>query len=629
MAGKQPLTMRQLMYKTLSQGVPAVPAHSSQIKIAEISFEEFRSAAEKIQRGWTVSVYSGTDSPLLAALIPSELLEESGDLPEAVRALRCLGNLPFVFGLRDDGGEGTVHLQPKEYSGKLYPQLLWSVSESRIYKIRSGRDFFFIGIVPDSIKYIESRLNSDSAYLDRVRRDILAKETLEVPAEKKPSQERITVTKPLEFIIGSCFLPRQAYIGKKTVSTVFTGFSAGLPDSEFPADEMLWYRFWIESEGTVYSVFYSVDVKGETEKYKPFFEKLFKEMLRYAAVFLRKEAGLDRAGGGFAATPRSNEFADSLLLDSLINFETRQIACRLVVPSPFFADYLMKLHTPEERKYLSRSGGGTVENVLAVNSALFGSNVDTFYRQSSFLGKAGENASLTVSEIMSILNKEDKKRVLQNYFLANGWSPDKIQSLFMYKYYAGEEVKPKTARDVLFDKERYADLFPRAQREDWLQCRGVADSFEQLNELNREALEGIFSAVEKDKLILPYKAAYMLYNEFQKPKDELYKRKLTALLADDRASSLIPDIPRNRGQQAISSMPNGKLALALIAGKPDVSLIFPFMSRTKRQELEDELRLARRKYENGEINTETVYNELIEFTGLLEKLSVPEEESVS
>ena len=36
-----------------------------------------------------------------------------------------------------------------------------------------------------------------------------------------------------------------------------------------------------------------------------------------------------------------------------------------------------------------------------------------------------------------------------------------------------------------------------------------------------------------------------------------------------------------------------------------------------------------KKYENGEINTETVYNELIEFTGLLEELSVPEEESVS
>ena len=147
-------------------------------------------------------------------------------------------------------------------------------------------------------------------------------------------------------------------------------------------------------------------------------------------------------------------------------------------------------------------------------------------------------------------------------------------------------------------------------------------------QLNREALEGIFSALSNDKLILPYKASYMLDNEFRKPMEDHYRKKIEKLRSENRADSALPDIQRNRGQQAISGIPTLQLARALLPEAPTVSQIAKFISKTKRGELEEEIRSQRKKFENGDIPAEAVYQEMLQFTELLESLAVPEEEMV-
>lgn len=627
---KQLLTVQRLIQKVLNHTISGILGNTVQPKAAEISFEEFRAKSDKIQSGTMLVVFSSTDRSDMTFFIPeafgSALLEgNAGSEETAAEVIRtAAGNLPRVCGLREDGVFDLVTTIPKPYSAAIRDQVLWTASECTIYQCRTGQHVFYIYCSVEMIKYVENLLNNDASFLEAVRRQILSPEAEPVD-ESAPAG--ITVKRPLEFLLGSCFLPRQSYVGKKNVSTLFTGIAASPEREEWLSGGLLWFRFWVEAEGQLFSVYYTVDVKGQTDKYKTFFEKLFKELVRYAAVFLRREVGVSRAGGSMLKGPVSEDLKQAAVLDCRINFETRQIGCKLFVPLPFFEDYLSRVLEPWEREILG-SGGLPIPLMLSINYTLFGNNVNTFYRQSSFLSEASAISPLTVSEVFAILSDEDSRRLVQNYFLSSGWSPDKIQSLFIYRYYLDEDVKPKIGRDVLFDKEQFSGFFPQAQRDDWLQCKGVADSYEQLVQLNREALEGIYSAINRDKLILPYKASYMLYNEFQKPMDKHYSKKIEELRAENRAAAALPDIQRNRGQQAISAIPTLQLALALAPGAPPVGDIAKFISKTKRGELEEEIRIQQKKYENGGVPAETVYKEMLQFTELLEALAVPEEEMV-
>ena len=638
---KQLLTVQRLIQKVLSNTMSGMLGSTVQVKASELSFEEFRVMCDKVQTGYLLAVFSSADRACLTLFVPDTvtdaLLHGDGDEKRGAAAVRQMaGNLPRICGLREGGSEGPVMSISKPYSAENQDQVFWTSSECSIFQCRTGVHVFYIYCSVEMIKYAEDLLNNDASFLEAVRQKILspeqAAERKDLPLWTGPVEAevplRIAVTKPLEFLLGSCFLPRQSFVGKKNVSALFTDISASPAPEELESGGSVWFRFWVEAGGETFSIYYTVDVKGQTEKYRPFFEKLFKELVRYAAVFLRREIGLTRAGGSMVKAPAPGTVKDALVCNSLINFETNQIDCRVFVPEKFFSGCLAGILEPWEREILKTTENALLPLTLSINYTLFGKNVDSFYRQSSFLTASSDISPLRVSEIFAILSAEDSRRLVQNYFLSSGWSPDKFQALFVYRYYIDEDVKPKIARDVLFDKEEFARFFPPAQRENWRQCKGAADSYEQQVQLNREALEGIFSAINSDRLILPYKAFYMLYNEYQKPTDEHYTKKIDEMKTGNRAAAALPDIQRNRGQQAISSIPTARLALALLPGTPSTAELAKFISKTKRGELEEEIRIQKKKFENGGIPAETVYKEMLSFIELLEELAVPEEEMV-
>ena len=642
------LTMQRLIQKVLTHTMSRITGSTVKLKAAELSFEEFRAVSANVQRGTLLAAFSAADRAGMSLFLPEAVIDSllHGDKDEkkgASLARAITGSLLRICGLREGGVEEPVIVLPKPFLQEERDQVYWTASECTIFQCRTGVHVFYIYCTADLMKYVEKLLNNDALFLEAVRRRILTPEaestgldgfdgektgTVLQPEAEENVPVRITVKKPLEFLLGSCFLPRQAYVGKKNVSTLFTGGGTEAELDNYRVEDLLCFRFWVEVEKQRYFVYYTVDVKGQQAKYRQFFEKIFKELVRYAAVFLRREVGLDRAGGSIVQPPPPEKYGSALVLDSLINFETNQISCRLIVPLSFFVDYVSRILQPWERTIITVGGITSIPMMLSVNFTLFGKNVDTFYRQSSFLSADPSVAPLTVSEIFAILNDDDSRRLIQNFFLSNGWSLNKIQSMFIYKYYLDEDVKPKIGQDVLFDKEDFTRFFPQAQREDWRECKGAADSYEQMVQLNREALEGIFSALSNDKLILPYKASYMLDNEFRKPMEDHYRKKIEKLRSENRADSALPDIQRNRGQQAISGIPTLQLARALLPEAPTVSQIAKFISKTKRGELEEEIRIQRKKFENGDIPAEAVYQEMLQFTELLESLAVPEEEMV-
>ena len=98
---------------------------------------------------------------------------------------------------------------------------------------------------------------------------------------------------------------------------------------------------------------------------------------------------------------------------------------------------------------------------------------------------------------------------------------------------------------------------------------------------------------------MPYKVSFILYNEFQKPMDERFKAEIKKLVDENPWPGLLQIIPKKTGQQAISAIPSSKLGTALVPGKPEMKELAHLMSKTKRQELEDEVRINTKKIRKG------------------------------
>jgi len=656
---KQPPSLIQVLVKTLSQNFTVISGTPEQVKIEEIAFDDFQTHAGKIKSGRFLSVYSLNDRPAMTFLVPeialksylkkfSDIHEEKTEDATITKLVgRIAGNLPEICGIRWEGEVRSVLSFPKPYTAELRDQVYWDASECVVYQCTALGALFYVYINFEVQKLIGELLKTDTAYVEAVRSRVLSQfvdgegELTGQPGQKEDDGTgtesggtagddpvRITIKNPLEFLLGSCFLPRQAYVGKKNISTVFKEMIVTDKVGEYIDGGFLWFRFWIEADDEAYPVFYTVDVKGQTAKYKTFFERLFTDLLKSTAMFLKKQIGLSRVGGKIVAPPPEDSLNGSVIFNTALNLETREIGCRLIIPPGFFSAYLIKLLEPWETEPFEKNLFTTALSVLSVNATLFGKNIDSFYRQSGLHQAEDYTPSLGVSEIVSILDVEDSKRLVQNYFLANGWSVNDFQSLFLYKYYTDEDADPKIARDALFDKEQYKKFFPKALQDDWKDCNGVASSYEELAGLNEKALRGVFSALQSDKLLMPYKAFYMLFNEFQKPLDEKFRNKIDALHQENRWSEYLEAIPKKFGQQEISAVPTDKLAVALIHGQPAVSDVARYMSKTKRQELEEEIRIQKKKYDQGIVSAELVFTGMSDFLAVLERLAMPEDEMI-
>ena len=626
---------------TLSQNLKTFSGDTSPIKVENMSFDLFRAETGKIKTGRLLLVYTSSARASMIVILPDAAQKAFlSRLPDGKAAAgdesslsglmnRITGNLPFLCALKEKGVKSNVFTIQKPYSDKYKDQLLWDSSECNIYKCSAFGAVLYLSVNTELQKSVEGFLKTDPAFL-RVLREGMQSQT---PVKDGlflmiESDIRITIKNPLEFIIGSCFLPREAYIGKADTFVVFREILSAQNTAAYITDGMIWYRFWVISGGVEYSIFYSVDVKGQQQKYFQFFNRLFTEMVKQTSVFLRSQFGFERAKGKIVSKPLAEDIGEAVIFNTDISWEGSRISARIIVPESFFTGYLSALLEPWEAEALKKNQRSVLLYILSLNSTIFGKNIETFYRPPGTVRSGRGLPPIGVSRILAILDTLNAGRLVQNYFLASGGSLDEFQSLFQYKYCAADGKTVKIGRDALFNKIEYKKYIPKALHEDWDLCSGTAADYDIMLELNEKALRGIYCAIQEDKLLMPYKVAYILYNEYQKPLDARFKAEISRCLEEDRWKSLIEIIPKKTGQQVISAIPTQKLGIALIAGRPEVGELSPFISKLKRQELEEELRLNIKKYEKGGISAENVYLAMKELLETLEQLAAPDDEMI-
>jgi hypothetical protein len=351
-------------------------------------------------------------------------------------------------------------------------------------------------------------------------------------------------------------------------------------------------------------------------------------MVKRTAGFLQTQSGFERVKGKIVPAPAPDDIDDTIMLTAEINWENRRIKTRIFVPGMFFSIYLSSTLETWEAESLKNMEIPVLLNLLSVNSTIFGKSINTFYRQTGSESSKGEIQFFGVSKILAILDTNNASRLVQNYFLAGGSSLDEFQSLFLYRYYIEGDERAKIGRDALFNKEEYKKYIPKALHTDWDNCSGTSASYQDRSTLNVKSLKGIYAAMQDDKLLMPYKVFFILYNEFQKPLDEKYKGEIDRLVFANPWQGLIEKIPKKTGQQAVSVIPSSKLGIALVPGSPTVNELAHLMSKTKRNELEEEIRMSTKKYEKGNLSAEKVLLAMKELLDVLDKLANPEDEMI-
>ncbi|HAK45813.1 MAG TPA: hypothetical protein DCO79_07840 [Spirochaeta sp.] len=627
--------------QTLSQNLTAISGEAVRVEVENLSFENFQTETGKLKAGRFLYVYTETNRAEMIFLLPdtAQLILfkkiknlDSGEKDDAglTKLLnRIVGNLPYLCSVKENGLVSNVFALQKPYNSELNDQLLWDVSECNIFRCSAFGAVFYLPLNIELQKSIEKLLQTDPAFKKTLRgltqnRRVTGESLIAL----QESDIKLRVKNPFEFIIGSSFLPREAYLGKKDVSVIFNEITAARQPASQMNEGMIWYRFWIITGEKEYSVYYSVDVNGQQKKYSQFFNSLFTEMVKRTASFLRAQSGFDRVKGKIVPTPAEDEIDDTVMLTANINWENRRIKTRIFVPGLFFSDYLSPFLEDWEAEYLKNTEIPILISLLSINAAIFGKNINTFYRKTGPESPKGELYLFGVSKILAILDKNNASRLVQNYFLAGGSSLDEFQSLFLYRYYVEGEEKSKVGRDALFNREEYKKYIPKALHSDWAQCAGTSANYEELAVLNVKALKGIYKAMKEDKLLMPYKVSFILYNEFQKPLDEKFKGEINRLVLLNQWPGLIEKIPKKTGQQAVSAIPSSKLAVALVPGSPTVKDLAHLISKTKRSELEEEIKMNTKKYELGNLPAEKIFLAMKELLVILDKLANPEDDEM-
>ncbi|MBI9108671.1 MAG: hypothetical protein JEZ04_18140 [Spirochaetales bacterium] len=638
---KKPPGIIAIISEILSQNLNTLLSEPVRVKVENLSFDVFQSEADKIKAGRFMYVYTESDRAVMNLLLPEAAqkiffskfpdFKGKGKDDAALTELlnRISGNLPYLCAVKEKGAQSNVFTLQKAYTIDLKDQLLWDASECNVYRCSVFGVVFYLSLNIELQKAIELFLKTDPGYNKALKTMISSEKVLKDGLTAVNNSDIIVnVKNPLEFIIGSCFLPREAYIGKKDTSVVFKEIIAAPKPASYINDGMIWYRFWIESAGVEYSIFYSVDVKGQQKKYFQFFKQLFTEMVKHTSVFLRGQLGFERAGGKIVSPPPAEDLEDVIILNANISWEGNRVVTGIFIPRRLFSGYLSAFLAPWEVEVLKKNKFSALLFILSINSTIFGKNIETFYRQTG-LGRAdGKIPPIGVSKILAILDTSHASRLVQNYFLSSGGSLLEFQSLFLYQYNTSIDEGAKVGRDALFNKEEYKKFIPKALHADWDLCSTTSATYEELLALNEKALRGIYTAIQDDKLLMPYKVSYVLYNEFQKPLDARFKAEISRLIEEDPWPALIDIIPKKSGQQVISATPNSKLGMALVPGRPEVRELAHFMSKTKRQELEEEVRINTKKYDKGSLPAEKVFKAMEELLEILDKLANPDDEMV-
>ena len=128
------------------------------MKVENLSFDVFKTEADKIKAGRSLLVYTESNRALMTLMLPdeaqkvffskfSDTIGKQNDAEALTKLLNIIiGNLPFLCAVKEDGKKRSLFTIQKPYTAEFKDHLLWDTSECNVFKCSIVGSVFYLNL---------------------------------------------------------------------------------------------------------------------------------------------------------------------------------------------------------------------------------------------------------------------------------------------------------------------------------------------------------------------------------------------------------------------------------------------------------------------------------------------------
>lgn len=456
-----------------------------------------------------------------------------------------------------------------------------------------------------------------------------AEEALAAPPKKGGEAEEaafpasIAIERSAELVVSRLFMPPRFSAGAGEASVFWDRLSLG-GAAELSGEAP---RFWFGAEAELgerrHRLYFSLPAPAglsaeAAEAYRARLGALVKAGWAAGAALLARFGARQAAEArpalrfGAIAAPSGPAMEGALFLEGELRLGSSGFGLVAVLP-PAFQAFLRAALAPGAKPLGEASA---LASFMAANDELL-AHWAASYRSPYLALRKPQDAEKaprfpSLAALLELLGDRDAAIVLQN-FLAPRFGGQGLPYLF-YRHVLVERNGKRAYRPFPlepFHEGRILRLLPAAVREDWeheklfdLPARTVrADDCLQANEA---IVRELASAVGSGRLDLSLGAQALVEREL-KPKLEAEARAaVEALSSADIPFGFLAALPRREALHLIDSLSNKDLAVAALGEARHIELLHRSMSGGRRRDFDEELAVAEKRLERGELPPEKV-----------------------
>jgi len=522
------------------------------------------------------------------------------------------GNLSRLFYLeerKDTGLDDTWQVTPflalpKTYNPEEKPEALWRFAGSELFCISSGEYEFFMLTDSARLGGVEKLLKLDAGFRRAVADQVMLRYTGgESRFFDREKSIRIRIEKNSEFLLGRFFIPLRPRIDGRPARTYYRAIvTSGHPGTD-TGEDYTRFRLNFNFKDRVFEWYYSFHFSGIDED-----RPRLKSIISGGMKTLKEAMNIHGVRGNFLNPNIYPDLSDHVCIEATIFLGNDSAVCRVFVDTEFLTTLAEYLLPPWEIDFLKRNLFVRMLSVISLNQTLFRKNIHSFYREKPLsLSASGTPRVIRVSELLNLVPPEDYRRIVQNFFLAQGWSVGNMQCLFFFERRTEEGEPVRIYMDSVFDSECFLASLPRTKRDEWNRSLIACVGWQDLVEHNLRAMLALYEAMEEDRISLSYPTRFLLKNEFQHRIEEDYNTEINKLAGNRLYIDQLSELPPSLAQGVLSRFPLDRLALALITDSSDRIILDTFISKKKRIFLDEEIDFRKERFNKGEINPRDVF----------------------
>lgn len=240
--------------------------------------------------------------------------------------------------------------------------------------------------------------------------------------------------------------------------------------------------------------------------------------------------------------------------------------------------------------------------ILQVNNLLFKENFSSFHKS---------HDRFLFTDLLSHLPHRDLNLICQNFFISQSLRGDDLRTLI--RYLVRREEKSIILKLPFPSEEEMVKHLPGTLKEEYLNSKSYSPSYKDLLSLHKNILRELYSQISQGKLLLSPKALLILERETGKEMKEGKMLRLKKLMSDKRYLQALARLDKKRTQVLLGNMNHIWLADTFVYQTDQLPLVKPYLSRTRFNELMEDVRFTQKKIKSGQIDINRIGDSMENF----------------